>query len=101
MPFASLYPRITRTRRIEDLSGVWDFQFDPEKCGIEEGWTAGLPDPIEMPVPASFNDIFTDKASREYYGDFWYLRKVFIPGSGRTRSSTSASMPRRTVHGSS
>lgn len=80
MSFASLYPRITRTRRIEDLSGVWDFQFDPERQGVSQGWATGLPDPIEMPVPASFNDIFTDKASREYYGDFWYLRKVFIPG---------------------
>lgn len=37
MSFASLYPRITRTRRIEDLSGVWDFQFDPERQGISQG----------------------------------------------------------------
>lgn len=87
MPFASQYPRITRTRRIEDLCGTWDFQFDPESVGVEAGWAqAGLPDPIDMPVPASFNDVFTDKWSREYYGDFWYARRVFVPGEWRDKN---------------
>lgn len=81
MSFASLYPRMTKTRRIEDLAGTWDFCFDPEGTGEEKGWArSGLPDPRPMPVPASFNDIFTDKASREYVGDFWYARRFFVPG---------------------
>lgn len=81
MAFAAQYPRVTRTRRVDDLCGTWDFQFDPDRVGEKDGWAAnGLPDPVDMPVPASFNDIFTDKASREYYGDFWYARRVFIPG---------------------
>ena len=79
--FASQYPRVTHTRRVEDLCGTWDFQFDPLREGERSGWpTDGLPDPIDMPVPASFNDVFTDKRSREYYGDFWYARRVFVPG---------------------
>ena len=81
MAFASLYPRFTRTRRIEDLCGTWDFQLDPEGVGVAQGWPeAGLPDPMEVPVPASFNDLFTDKGIREYYGDFWYARRFFVPG---------------------
>ena len=81
MAFASLYPRFTRTRRIEDLCGTWDFQLDPEGVGVAQGWPeAGLPDPMEVPVPASFNDLFTDKGIREYYGDSWYARRFFVPG---------------------
>ncbi len=58
---------------------MWDFKFDPASEGEKNGWTEGLADPIEMPVPASFNDFFTDKDAREYTGDFWYVKKVFIP----------------------
>ncbi len=87
MSFAALYPRTTRTRWIEDLSGMWDFCFDPQREGEAAGWPkAGLPHPRTMPVPASFNDVFTDKESREYYGDFWYARKVFIPAAWKDRN---------------
>ncbi|WP_322153994.1 beta-glucuronidase [Paratractidigestivibacter sp.] len=101
MAFAAQYPRITRTRRIEDLCGTWEFRFDPERDGERDGWAAhGLPDPIDMPVPASFNDVFTDKASREYYGDFWYAKCVFVPGeweSGNVDIRFDAATHRATV----
>lgn len=80
MAFESLYPRVTPSRRIQDMCGSWDFQFDPDSKGVAEGWTAGLPNPTDMPVPASFADVFTDKYSREYTGDFWYATTVFVPG---------------------
>ena len=86
MSFANLTPRITATRRIQDLCGTWDFQFDPEDRGLAEGWARGLPDPIDMPVPASFADVFTDKRSREYAGIFWYATQVFVPGEWRGRN---------------
>lgn len=77
----SLYPRMTRTRRVITLDGTWDFAFDPDGRGAEAGWPVdGIPDPVDMPVPSSFSDIFTEKAAREYVGDFWYARSVFIPG---------------------
>ena len=79
MTFASLYPRMTATRRIQDMCGSWDFQFDPDSIGEEAGWANGLPNPTDMPVPASFADVFTDKYSREYTGDFWYCTKLFVP----------------------
>lgn len=86
MSFAAQYPRVTRTRRVDDLCGTWDFQFDPERRGVEDGWAkTGLSEPIDMPVPASFNDVFTDKASREYYGDFWYAKRVFVPADWEGR----------------
>lgn len=80
MAFASLYPRDTHTRRVKDLCGSWDFQFDPHREGEAQGWALGLPDPIDMPVPASFADLFCDKESKEYCGDFWYATRCFVPG---------------------
>lgn len=75
-----LYPRVTATRRAVSLDGMWKFQFDPKSEGSAAGWTNGLPAPVSMPVPSSFCDIFTDKDSREYAGDFWYETDVFVPG---------------------
>lgn len=74
------YPKNTLTRQAVSLDGMWKFQFDPENMGLEKNWTKGLPDPISMPVPSSFNDLFTDKDSREYAGDFWYETEFFVPG---------------------
>lgn len=75
-----LYPRMTASRRVLSLDGMWNFQFDPQKEGVDGAWTKGLPAPVSMPVPASFCDIFTDKDSREYAGDFWYETEFFVPG---------------------
>lgn len=87
MAFASLYPRMTRTRRIQDLCGSWDFAFDPDGKGETAGWPVhGLPDPVSVPVPASFNDLFTGKEAHDYCGDFWYARQVFVPGEWCDRS---------------
>lgn len=84
MPFDSLYPRITKTRRIQSLDGMWDFMFGPAKQGQENGWhRVALPQPVQMPVPSSFADLFTDKMSREFCGDMWYQTMVFVPGEWR------------------
>ncbi|VWL96555.1 Beta-glucuronidase [Collinsella aerofaciens] len=84
MSFDSMYPRTTSTRRIQSLDGTWDFTFDRQGVGETEKWQeVGLPNPVDMPVPASFSDIFTDKESREFCGDMWYARRVFIPGEWR------------------
>ncbi len=74
-----LYPRATTTRRLIGLDGMWRFSFDPESKGVEDGWALDLPASVSMPVPASFCDLFTDKASREYCGDFWYETSFFVP----------------------
>jgi beta-glucuronidase len=34
-----------------------------------------------MPVPASYNDLVTDPAERDYVGDVWYQRDVWVPAS--------------------
>lgn len=75
-----LYPVSSSTRRVVSLDGMWRFQFDPQSEGIAQSWASGLPAPILMPVPSAFCDLFTDKDSREYCGDFWYETDFFVPG---------------------
>ena len=80
MERSMLYPVTTRTRRAVSLDGMWNFQFDPQSQGVNDGWANGLPAPLLMPVPSAFADLFTDKDSREYCGDFWYETNFFVPG---------------------
>lgn len=77
--FSELYPCSNQARMAYSLDGMWKFQFDPEEKGEKENWQNKLPDPISMPVPASFSDFFTTKEERDYCGDFWYETKVFVP----------------------
>ena len=52
-----LYPILTESRLLSDLSGVWDFKLDNGK-GFDEKWyEAPLKDADTMPVPASYNDL--------------------------------------------
>ncbi|WP_026494828.1 beta-glucuronidase [Butyrivibrio sp. WCD3002] len=75
-----LYPIRNRFRDEMKLDGLWRFSFDREEKGEGDGWTKGLPkSAINMPVPASFNDFFTDKESRDYCGPFWYECDFYAP----------------------
>ena len=60
--------------------GSGDFVLDPKGEGRTARWFAGpLSDAREMAVPASFNDIAADAAVRDYFGDVWYQRTVWVP----------------------
>lgn len=76
---SQLYPVSNSVRTAMLLDGMWRFQFDPAACGEAQGWTAGLPAPVLMPVPASFSDFFTTKPERDYCGDFWYETTFYVP----------------------
>lgn len=79
LPYSELYP-INNCRRISiPLDGMWRFQFDPKAEGEAAGWQTGLPAPLSMPVPASFAELFTDRDSRDYTGDFWYETTFELP----------------------
>jgi beta-glucuronidase len=77
-----LYPVENAIREIKDLSGVWSFKVDTRSEGYRHSWFASrLNDAMEMPVPASYNDITTDRAIRDHIGDVWYERDFIIPHS--------------------
>jgi beta-glucuronidase len=75
-----LRPQDTSTRERKTLNGLWRFVLDPDGEGRTARWFAGsLPGTRQMAVPASFNDIAADAAVRDYFGDVWYQRTVWVP----------------------
>ncbi len=72
-----LYPQSNPYRQCINLSGFWDFCFDPhgkgEKAGWGEGFTGGRP----IAVPASWNDQF--EGWRDYLGPAWYQTRFTLP----------------------
>ncbi len=78
--YSMLYPKTTVSRRAVSMDGMWKFHLDAMEIGEKEGWTEGLPGEERIPVPASFQDFYTEKDIREYAGDLWYEKDVFVPG---------------------
>ena len=75
-----LYPTLTPSRLLVDLSGIWDFKLDHDGEGFEEKWYASpLSDPMTMPVPASYNDIKEGVDFRDHYGWVFYQRHIAMP----------------------
>lgn len=80
LEYSMLYPRNTVSRRAVSLDGMWKFCLDEKAVGESENWQNGIPGQEVIPVPASFQDFYTEKDIREYAGDFWYEKEVFVPG---------------------
>lgn len=74
-----LYPVLTPSRFLCDLSGVWDFKLD-DGTGFEEKWyEAPLAEAMTMPVPASYNDLKEGIDFRDHYGWVFYQRMISVP----------------------
>jgi beta-glucuronidase len=72
-----LYPQYNLFRQFHDLSGFWDFCFDPQKAGEAQGWAGGFNGGRPIAVPASWNDQFED--GRDYLGPAWYQTRFDLP----------------------
>ena len=74
-----LYPIMTESRTVTDLSGVWNFKLD-DGSGFEKHWyEKPLAEPDTMPVPASYNDMKENAAYRDHYGWAFYQRTFRFP----------------------
>ena len=70
----------TSTRERKALTGLWDFRLDAHGEGRSAGWfRTSLPDAVQIPVPASYNDLYEDAAAHDHVGDAWYQRTVRVP----------------------
>ncbi|HBG28571.1 MAG: beta-glucuronidase [Planctomycetes bacterium GWF2_41_51] len=79
-----LYPRESETRQVKDLSGIWNFKIDKNNEGFVKKWfSQPLGNTMEMPVPASYNDITQDKYIRDHVGYVWYEKVFFVPKDWR------------------
>lgn len=72
-----LYPVQNDKRNKLDLSGIWDFQIDPDHQGEKGKWFNGLSDPRPMAVPGSWNEQYADIFN--YLDLAWYVRKTYVP----------------------
>ena len=75
-----LKPQVSATRELVNLDGLWDFKVDFKDEGFAQDWAAKtLNTHLQAPVPASYNDLFTDIKIREHSGWVWYQRTVRVP----------------------
>lgn len=74
-----LYPQQNPSRNLLDLSGLWDFQPDPDEIGETQGFFEVLPNPRPLAVPGSWNEQYA--GLYDYLGAGWYLRRVTIPAA--------------------
>ncbi|XP_023266243.1 beta-glucuronidase-like, partial [Seriola lalandi dorsalis] len=81
-----LFPRESSSRELKELSGLWSFRADKSanrNQGFERAWyksrLAETGPVIDMPVPASYNDITQDPTLRDFIGWVWYEREVVVP----------------------
>ena len=75
-----LRPQDGPSRELINLDGLYRFKVDTEHQGLENGWQNGrLATELEIGVPASYNDIFTERSIRDHVGWVWYQRQVRVP----------------------
>jgi beta-glucuronidase len=72
-----LYPIQNNVRNRLDLSGIWDFQPDPEEVGEKKNWVNAVPESRPLAVPGSWNEQYENLFN--YFGLGWYLKRVYVP----------------------
>uniref|UniRef100_A0A8C5IZM7 Glucuronidase beta n=1 Tax=Junco hyemalis TaxID=40217 RepID=A0A8C5IZM7_JUNHY len=85
-PAGMLQPRDTPSRERRELGGLWSFRADlspGRDAGFAQRWyrrpLRQSGPVIDMPVPASFNDITQDPSLENYIGWVWYEKEVLLP----------------------
>lgn len=74
-----LYPKFNEVRTLTDLSGIWNLQLD-HGTGFEEEWMKKpLSNPVQVAVPASYNDQIEGTEYRDHYGWVFYQKEIEIP----------------------
>ena len=74
-----LYPIMSESRSVLDLSGIWDFRPDNGEGFAEKWYEKPLPDALKMPVPASYNDLKEDVDFRDHCGYVFYQKRFSFP----------------------
>ncbi len=74
-----LYPKLSTSRALIDLSGIWSFKLGND-IDFDEAWAkAPLRDPMTIAVPASYNDQKEGVDFRDHYGWVAYQIRVAVP----------------------
>lgn len=73
-----LFPQWNEHRDLTSLNGLWDFRFERPGDTTAE-WSSGFEAEKWVPVPSSFNDLFTTYAEHNHWGAVWYQRSFYLP----------------------
>ncbi|MES2276568.1 MAG: sugar-binding domain-containing protein [Bacteroidota bacterium] len=66
------------------LNGPWQFQTDPQKSGLQNGFAKGLPDAAKtVTVPNTWN---IQKGLENYAGLAWYGRSLKVPAAWKGKA---------------
>ncbi|KAG7416910.1 Beta-glucuronidase [Fusarium oxysporum f. sp. rapae] len=75
-----LKPQANASRELVSLDGVWNFAVTQSvDIDDERAWERNIPPKLQVPVPASYNDIFIDSNIRNHVGWVYYQRRFTIP----------------------
>lgn len=75
-----LKPLQTLTRTLLSLDGLWNFGIaeSPDVDALRN-WTAPIPPTLQVPVPASYNDVLNNATIRDHIGWVYYQREARVP----------------------
>ncbi|KAF5498363.1 Beta-glucuronidase [Colletotrichum fructicola] len=74
-----LKPQANPIRELVSLDGVWNFALEPSTQPQPKAWEHDLTSQLQVPVPASYNDILIDPKIRNHVGWVYYQRHTTIP----------------------
>lgn len=75
-----LKPQLNPARQLVSLDGIWEFKVDFKDEGFNQNWAqAKLDTDLDVAVPSSYNELFTQREIREHVGWVWYQRELVIP----------------------
>nr|QIM55348.1 beta-D-glucuronidase [Chaetomium globosum] len=79
---ASLKPQANEIRTVISLDGIWNFALG--SAGVEDpdadkAWQEVIRPEVQIPVPASYNDVLVDARVRNHVGWVYYQRYVTVP----------------------
>ncbi|KAH6876391.1 glycoside hydrolase superfamily [Thelonectria olida] len=75
-----LKPQANACRELVSLDGIWNFAVtNSVDIDGEEAWKQPIPPTLQVPVPASYNDIFVDQKIRDHVGWVYYQRIATVP----------------------
>ena len=74
-----LYPIMTESRAIFDLNGIWNFQFDTGKAFEEKWYEKPFSSPLQIAVPASYNDQYEGQEFKNIDAWIWYEKEFTLP----------------------
>lgn len=73
-----LYPKITKSRNVYDLNGIWDFSLLNRDTVFSPRSMKPFADGLSIPVPSSYNDIYEGREFADHVGDMAYKRMFVV-----------------------